>query len=91
MPTQQRQCQKSAPSIITTSDDQTREQNTIIETQDNMTTTELSNPTIVGPERFSTTEAQNNNFYNMLKDPKQVMNKPLSDSGEMETNGEIKQ
>lgn len=27
-----------------------------------MTTTELSNPTIVGPERFSITEAQNNNF-----------------------------
>lgn len=40
----------------------TRQQNnnTVIDTQDNMTPTELSNPTIVGPERFSTTEAQVN-------------------------------
>lgn len=42
----------------------TRQQNknTIIETQNNMTTTELSNPTIAGPERFSITEAQDNNL-----------------------------
>lgn len=43
----------------------TRQQNknTIIDTQDNMMLRELSNPTIVvGPERFSITEAQDNNL-----------------------------